>query len=90
KAGAEGGASSGKSSSRRSYQTAVFPFDIAEALPAENVRLQRMLLCLQRIPKVETSYRYRTEPHSNNNPLYHGFRHIFILLFIFEFKLFYI
>ncbi|WP_090925470.1 hypothetical protein [Salibacterium qingdaonense] len=39
---AEGGDASGKSSSRRSHQTAVLPFDVAEALPAASVRLQRM------------------------------------------------
>ncbi|MFZ4450336.1 hypothetical protein [Salibacterium aidingense] len=39
---AEGGDACGKSSSRRSHQTAVLPFDVAEALPTASVRLQRM------------------------------------------------
>ncbi|WP_139217142.1 hypothetical protein [Salibacterium halotolerans] len=38
----EGGDASGKSSGRRSHQTAVLPFDVAEALPAASVRLQWM------------------------------------------------
>ncbi|MFD2706586.1 hypothetical protein [Salibacterium lacus] len=40
----------------------------------ENVRLQRMPLCLQRIPEVETSYGVKANPSSNNSPFYHGFR----------------